>query len=329
MARPNLPEAFDKNKSPNYFKGAKSFGEYLHSTGLYENENDLADNFDSLIDETREWLGNKGYKQAEILMDLMLDCNVGKTRQDGKTPSALHEMTQAIWLISCIEDDLHVDDPQNVLSVIFSHDLGEDFNIKPNELEQHLVDNGIQRSEKTEALKKSFDAISKRYGKNGEERHENEYDYSCAVRSDRDASIAKMFDRAHNIMTLIGVKDKSKMADYTAKTLQLQHDNVKEASNNFPSQEPMYKTLQQLIRQEIQTCYYYMVDTGKKITDNDNLESHMPDQGFKNMPLGIHPLIVSAERVRHTYPNTHLEDNNKMSPEEKKHSINDNHDLSQ
>ena len=328
MNNPNLPDAFKSNTGAHSFKGAASFGAYLQQTGLYANENNVTENFDNLVGETRDWLQNKGFKQAEVLMDLMLECNDGKTRQDGKTPSPLHEMTQAIWFISCIEDDLYAEDAEAILSVIFTHDLGEDFDIRPDTLEQYLVDNGIPRSEKTERLKTSFDAISKRYGKNGDDRHKNEHDYSCTVRSDRDASIAKMFDRAHNIMTLIGVKDKSKMADYTAKTLQLQNDNVKEASKNFPSQEPMYKTLQQLIRQEIQTCYYYMVDTGKKITDDDNLEDHMPEQGFKDMPLGIHPLIVSAERIRHTYPDTHLEEDN-ASLDKKDYSTNDNTDFSQ
>lgn len=263
-------------------------------------------------------------------MDLMLECNDGKTRQDGTTPSPLHEMTQAIWFISCIEDDLHADDVEAILSVIFTHDLGEDFNIKPDALEKYLVDNGIPRSEKTEQLKKSFDAISKRYGKDGKDRHKSEYDYSCAVRSDRDASVAKMFDRAHNVMTLVGVKDKLKIADYTAKTLQLQHDNVEAASSKFPSQEPIYKTLQQLIRQEVQTCYYYIVDTGKKITDNDDLDIAMPKKGLKDLPLGLHPLIVAAERIRHTYPNTHLAKDHDTDINQKNiHSNDDNPDFSQ
>ena len=306
MNSPDLPDAFKSNTGAHSFKGAASFGAHLQQTGLYENENDVTKNFDNLIGETRDWLQNKGFKQAEALMDLMLECNDGKTRQDGTTPSPLHEMTQAIWFISCVEGDLHVEDAEAILSVILTHDLGEDFDIRPDALEQYLVDNGIPRSEKTEQLKKSFDVISKRYGKNGEDRYKSEYRYSCAVRSDRDASVAKMFDRAHNVMTLVGVKDKSKIADYTAKTLQLQHDNVRSASAQFPDQKRMYRTLQQLIRQEIQTCYYYIADTGKKITDNDDLELSMPKKGFQDIPLGLHPLVVSAERIRHTYPETHF-----------------------
>ena len=330
MNNPNLPDAFKSNTGVHSFKGAPSFGAHLQQSGLYENEDNVAENFDDLIGETRDWLHNKGFKQAEVLMDLMLECNEDKTRQDGTTPSALHEMTQAIWFISCIEGDLHVDDVEGVLSTIFTHDLGEDFDIRPEALEQHLVDNGVPRSPKTEQLKASFNAISKRYGKNGEDRHKNEYEYSRTVRADQNASIAKMFDRAHNIMTLVGVKDKSKMADYMAKTLQLQHDNVKNASANFPSQKPMYKTLQQLIRQEIQACYYYIVDTGKKITNNDDLELSMPKKGFKDVPLGLHPLVVSAERIRHTYPDTHFGEDHTVEKDQKNnHSPNDNADLSQ
>lgn len=68
----------------------------------------------------------------------------------------------------------------------------------------------------------------------------------------------------------------------------------------------MYRALEAVIEQESQVCRYYIVDTGKKITDDDDLRSEMPDKGFRKLPNGFHPLIFAAERIRHTYPETHL-----------------------
>ncbi|PCJ97045.1 MAG: hypothetical protein COA45_10520 [Zetaproteobacteria bacterium] len=316
-------DSFKSNTGAHSFKGAASFTDHLNNTALYEAEDNVVENFDSLVGEMRDWLKDRDYKQAEVLMDLMLECNKEKTRQDGITPSALHEITQAVWFINCIESGLHVDDKEGIISVIFAHDLGEDFGFSPQYMENHLLKNGVKSRKDIDTFKTSFDAISKRYGKNGPDRYKNEYKYSCAVRGDRNASVAKMFDRAHNVMTLVGVKDKLKIADYTAKTLQLQHDNVEAASSKFPAQESIYKTLQQLIRQEVQTCYYYIVDTGKKITDNDDLDIAMPQKGFKDLPLGLHPLIVAAERIRHTYPDTHLAENNDADIDQKNNYSND------
>lgn len=62
MNSPDLPDAFKSNTGAHSFKGATSFGAHLQHTGLYENENGVTKNFDSLIGETRDWLQNKDFK---------------------------------------------------------------------------------------------------------------------------------------------------------------------------------------------------------------------------------------------------------------------------
>ncbi len=309
-----LPDSFEQSTSRHSFEMASSFCEHLQKTRLYENEDTVIENFDYLVEDIKKWLQNKGYKQAELLMKLMLEKNDGKTRQDGKTPSALHEITQALWFISCTEDDLNVDDIEGVLSVIFAHDLGEDFNLRPDDLEKYLLENGIRPSPKVEQFKQDFDVISKRYGKNGADRHDTIYEYYLDIQSSPNASIAKQFDRAHNIMTLIGVKDKNKILDYVFKTMQLQNDFIRDVSHKFKSQQEIYTNLDKIIKQGIQVCSYHVVDTGKRISNDGDIDLSMPESGFKNLPLGLHPLIVSAERIRKTYPKIYINitnDNNR------------------
>ncbi|MCB1681395.1 MAG: hypothetical protein KDI65_05630 [Alphaproteobacteria bacterium] len=295
------------------FRRQDTFADYLTKTGLYDSEQDVVANFDHLVEDVHKWLEAKGYTHAMAVMDYMLEKKQGVFRKDKKTPGALHELTQAIWFISCIEDGLPVDHPEGVLSLIFAHDLGEDYGITPEKLWQYLHnEKGFTESPEMDEFLEDFDVISKRWGKDGPLRYKNDYEYYLALQVRRNASVAKMIDRAHNIMTLIGVKenegseDKIRMMEYVAKTLQLQNDYVRNASQAFPSQATMYLTLSHLIEMESQVCRYYIVNTGKKITDDDDLRNAMPERGFRKLPNGFHPLIFAAERIRHTYPETHL-----------------------
>ena len=169
---------FSRLANFNWFSGGKnSFAARLNASNMFDTEQDVIENFDQAVDMVREWLQDKGYKQAELLMDLTLEQKDGLWRKDRVTPAALHEITQAIWFIALHEDGINVQDPEGVLSVIFTHDLGEDFGIKPEEIEQYLVENGIPAGEKIDTFKVNFDAITKKYGKDGDDIWENEYEY--------------------------------------------------------------------------------------------------------------------------------------------------------
>jgi len=318
-------DSFKKGANQHSFMEDQSFSKHLLLTGLYDSEEAVIENFDNLVNDLKSWLTSRNYDQANILLDLMLDLNEDKTRQDGITPSALHEVAQAIWLISAMENGLYIDDPEGVMSLIFCHDLGEDFGLKPNDIEQHMNDNGIKSNHKTEQLKLSFDAISKRYGKDGDPCHEHDYAYYQTVAKDKNASVAKMFDRSHNIMTLIGVKDIRNMHDYTAKTLQLQEDYIPTASELFPNQAPLYEIMEEVIKKEIKVSRFHTVNTGKKLPNDDELCHSMPNNIFKDIPSGLHPLTVPAERIRKIYPDTHMQNNIKRSIEIEK-PVNDNSD---
>ncbi len=290
----------------NAFKGADSFCEHLNATRLYDHEQEVIENFDSLVDEVQDWVQGRDYKQAEVLLNLVVDLKKDQTRADGVTPSSLHEITQALWFISAYEDGLPVDDPEGVLSVIFAHDIGEDFGLTPDDMEKHLRQNGVVNSRKIETFKDDFDAITKQWGEDGEKRFDTNYEYYSGVQERANASVAKMFDRAHNIMTLIGVKDVPKMHTYIASTLQLQDHFTEQYCDNHPSQAETYKALAHMIEKEIKVSRFYTVNSGVPLPGDDELQTGMPKKGFTHLPIGVHPLIVTAERVRDMYPETHL-----------------------
>lgn len=314
LKREDFPDILRMFERGGLFRKRDSFAEYLTSTGRYDTEQDIVENFDSLVLDVRKWLKAKHYGHAEALLDLVLDKKDGLTRKDGKTPSALHEVTQAVWFISCVEDGLPVEDPAGVLSLIFSHDLGEDFGVTTQDLWHYLhVEKAFADDEQLQEIIDDYDVISKRWGKGGPERYANEYQYfHIAQHQRRNNSIAKLIDRAHNITTMIGVKDeegeqeKAVMMKYIAKTLTLLGDYVRDASQVHPKQAETYEALQYVIDRVSQVSRYYVVDTGKVMVEDDELRSSMPDKGFLKLPNGFHPLIFAAERIRLTYPETHL-----------------------
>ncbi len=319
---------FQRNGS-NSFKGADSFCAHLSETGLYNSEQDVIANYDSLVSEMKDWVQHKGYTQAEALLDLVSDLKDGKTRQDGITPSALHEMTQAIWFISAIEGGLEVESPEGVLSVIFAHDIGEDFGMTIDDMNEYLDSKGLPDNDMRKEFLNDYDLITKAWGEDGEKRHKNNYEYYLGIQQSRNASVAKMFDRAHNIMTLVGVKDVTKMNSYIASTMQIQDHFTDQYCEDHPQQAEMYKTMAHVITKELKTSRFYTANSGVPLPDDDELNTALPEKGFKDLPVGLHPIIIPAERIRATYPETHLAHNPKRYTEIKYsplsvESINDN-----
>lgn len=292
------------------FKDASCFCEHLCNTGLYESEADVRDNLDSLIGEVHDWLDAKGYKMARVAMDLMLKKNTGSFRDDEITPQVLHELTQAIWFISLIEDGIIIDDPEIVLSLIFVHDLGENHNIRPEALEKHFNENGVPSGKRMERLLKGFGAISKYYGEkermafNKEKiRNEGESRYQRRVRENYDASIAKFMDRPQNVETLVGVRDTNKInfeigkaARYYAKHL------VAEMRETFPENARFYTIMNKLLKAQLFVSRHYTITDGDPLPENDVILLRMPRKGFSFMPKGLHPLLVIAERIRKALP---------------------------
>ncbi|MFP4097356.1 MAG: hypothetical protein ACLFP8_02810 [Alphaproteobacteria bacterium] len=292
------------------YKGASCFCEYLCHAERYRSEETVRENFDSLVQDVYEWLDDKQYHMARESLNLMLDHADGKTRDDEITPGPLHEITQAVWFISAIEDGFTVRDPEIILSLIFVHDLGEDYNIKPQTLEARLRERGISSDSRVRALLKSFDVITKYYGKDervqyhlGRGRYKTEGDYQNGVSVDKYASVAKMFDRMHNLMTLVSVREIKQMHEEIAKTARYYVLNrIRRMSKDFPEHEAIYDLMYKALVTQLEFSRYYTVPDGDPLPDNEEILSQMPKKGFPYMPEGLHPLLVIARRTRAEYP---------------------------
>ncbi len=289
----------------------------LNSSEAFDTEQDVIENVQALNGLIGKWMHNRGFKAASLIMDLMLDKTQEAHRKDDYTPKSLHMLTQAVWFISCLEDGLHVEDPEGVLALIFAHDLGEDYGITPEDIDVYLTENGIADRRLIDQLKEDFDVITKQYrntetSQKGPMKYEGDEEYNSALARSQNASIAKMFDRAHNIMTLIGVQKLKKLKKYMGHIIADQPEYAATAKRNFPSQADLYDVLEAIIEGEaVVTQVEIDIAEQKSIGDGTQLDilNNTPDQGFKNMPSGLHPYEVIADRIRHQYPHVFMDDN--------------------
>ncbi|MCK5375141.1 MAG: hypothetical protein KAJ40_07645 [Alphaproteobacteria bacterium] len=296
------------------YKNTPDFCSYLQLSGKFETEEDVVKNFDTLVCELYDWLDAKDYKLAHLIMKLTLDKNNKKTRDDRKTPKALHELIQATWFISTIEDGIPVRDPELILGIIFAHDLGEDFGITPEKLVDYLKENGIKLSIRTDIFSQSFDAISKYFGKDGkisyhsgEGKYKGEGDYQNGVSENFYASVAKMFDRTHNLMTLVGVRKTKRMHEEIAKTARYYVKNrIDRLSRNFGSHRKMYEMMKYILDRQLEVSRYYTIPDGDLLPEDKEILEWMPKKGFSSVPTGLHPLIVIARRTRAEYAEKYI-----------------------
>lgn len=307
-----LENAFTNNENTSHnFQGSCSFSEHLQSTGLYNSEQDVIENFNALTDELETWIDDNDFVLAGTLLEFVLDEKDGELRKDEVTPSALHEVTQAIWFINLVENGLPVQDVEGVLSVILAHDIGEEFDYQPDDITEALIykNPAVQNHPKLQQFSADFDLISKTYGPEGEKRHPNNHSYYSGIHTSPNATIAKMLDRAHNIMTLIGVKSIPKMNSYIASTLQLQEhfmDQYKADAGHPHPQLETYESIAHLTEKMIKISRFYTVNSGVPLPDDDELYTAMPEKAFRGLPLGLQPLFIPAERIREMHPETHL-----------------------
>jgi hypothetical protein len=273
-----------------------TFLQRLIHEGLYDSESDVIANSEVLIADLRDWLKGNGYDMAAGCLDLAVEKKAGKLRGDKRTPSILHEVSQALYTISLIEDDAYLADPEAVLSLNFIHDLGEDFGLQGGELLKRLHDDGVKGGTRLTQLARDFELMTKK--RDGIPKYENEWQYYEALQESENASVAKMIDRIHNLATQIGVKKEKRCSEYILNTFVILNDFVVAASKNSPEQAPVYKSLKKMTETVSQIGRYYLArnEVGKPLPNMVALEDEMPALGFK-VPSGINPIMLTASRV--------------------------------
>lgn len=323
---------FFNNTRKHAYKDASCFCEYLSNTGLYNSEDDVIANFDTFIEQMREYLDGKGYKAARVTIDLMLEKNTKadgtyRLRADKKSQSPLHEITEALWIISMREegllDKLKPNEIDLILSLAFAHDLGEDFNIRARELDNYILHNKaistdyrMENIEMLEVLQDRFHRISKYYGKEGKEdfhagknkgrdvdgKYRDEHEFHEHCRADCYTGDIKTVDVVHNNMTLVGVRNTNTVNNKIAiAEHHYKPKHIKEMCRKFPEHAKLYETMGELIPIQRELLHYYTTGDLASLPDNEMIREMCPKRGFSFVPDGFNPILVIAERIRKEY----------------------------
>lgn len=151
------------------------------------------------------------------------------TRKDGVTPEFQHQIE--IALFAMLLPDLMY--REEVICVIFLHDVREDYAITDGEIR------GLFRGVRQDLIGNAVHCMTKTF--RGVVRDEQELFEQMAF--DSIASIAKGCDRQHNFLSMVGVFTVPKQRGYIAEGRTLFLPMLKAAKTNYPQQIRAYELI--------------------------------------------------------------------------------------
>lgn len=122
--------------------------------------------YDHKIDEIRAFFDEENFEVADVLFDYLLELKEGKIRKNGYIPDHGHEIDQLLPLITSLKNgelsekraevEAQYGSVEKWICGTIGHDIGEDFNVFPqdlvDELQKRLIAKHGAVSEKNEAL---------------------------------------------------------------------------------------------------------------------------------------------------------------------------------
>lgn len=181
----------------------------------------------------RAFLQGRKYYKALRAMDFAERLHDG-IRKDG-APEFSHQVSQALYAITMVDLLMF---PEETLCVIFLHDTIEDKDTTHKELVeffgQAVADATLKMSKIVDKTRIPDDIYYKVLA-------------TCPI-----ASIAKGFDRVHNLMTMLGGFKPEKRASYIEETLEKTVPMLKIGRRSFPEQEAVYENIKFVMTNQIQ-----------------------------------------------------------------------------
>jgi (p)ppGpp synthase/HD superfamily hydrolase len=193
----------------------------------------MKQNYDKMKIALRAFLQGRKYFRALRAMDFAEQRHNGK-RKDGQ-PEFSHQVSQALYAITMVDLLMF---PEETICVIFLHDIIEDKGVTHKELVELF---GEVIGDATLKMSKVVDGM----------RIPDEIYYkilsTCPI-----ASVAKGFDRVHNLMTMLGGFKPEKRASYIEETLNKTVPMLKIGRRSFPEQQPVYENIKFVMTNQIQ-----------------------------------------------------------------------------
>lgn len=194
----------------------------------------------------RSWMEGRGFHVAIAAMNFAEKHHTG-TRKDGQ-PEFSHQVSQACYARTMERYMLH---PEAVLAVIFLHDVMEDYGVSHAELVKlfgiQIADAVLKMSKVVGGVKVSSEVYFPNLA-------------TCPI-----ASLAKDFDRVHNLLTMVGGFKPEKQREYLEETMNKIVPMLKEARRTHVSQEPIYENIKFVMTNQT-TLYEEMLSSKNQAT---------------------------------------------------------------
>ena len=161
-----------------------------------------------------------------------------KTRKNGDHEFS-HQVSQVALALTLLE---HFEHPEDLICIIFLHDICEDYHVPFDTIRDlfgQRVRNGVF-------------LMSKEYKEAGKTIEVDNDVYYERLANDPIASIAKGFDRVHNLMTMLGGFSQSKIKEYIEETLEKTVPMLKIARRKFPEQNGAYENIKFIMTNQVQ-----------------------------------------------------------------------------
>lgn len=162
----------------------------------------------------REYIREHHMQQSAEALEAAIRLHQGQKRTEGK-PYIIHPMMLAMHGIALgvAKDDL--------MAVMLLHDVCEDCPVCPEELAvNENVRHGVRCITKTRREGEAKEAMMQRYMED--------------IRESKEACIAKIFDRCHNVSSMAGVFSEKRMQAYITETKKYIYPLIQYVKETYP-----------------------------------------------------------------------------------------------
>jgi hypothetical protein len=188
--------------------------------------------YDRLTGALDSYLRDRGYARALRALEFARERHRGR-RRDGVTPEFQHQVEIALYLTT-LKD---LPDEEQALTVALLHDVVEDYDVAPEELERLF---GADVARRVWLLTKIY---------RGEAKDPDAY--FDAISRDPIASLVKGADRVHNLQSMVGVFSPDKQREYADEAERRFLPMLKDAERRFPGHGAAYRNIRHMIKSQL------------------------------------------------------------------------------
>lgn len=289
----------------------------LSALAYIRTERDASHETPEILKFIHAWMTEREYRHGLTCLELLMKQKGDEKRDDGLTPSILHELSQACYTIALVEGGYDLPDVEALLCLNFTHDLGEEKNLKKNDMhalfQAQSIDHMAIRANSLDGSADNIpvweDTMSTLFGRMAKKMggipvyfsedaplKTDHKKYFEALLDHPTTVIAKFLDRIHNMATMIGVKKIHKQKEYLQETLLLR-DTLKHAAARYPQYAPTFTVMNKILTIQVMFTASYLERIDPTYRAGIASATLPRLREIPPLPHGLDPLYITQARA--------------------------------